>query len=114
MIKQGRVELSSARDDCDLPMTGNMQCEELSDRAGTTVRTGSGYTSGQVSFSTLEGSVTAFQCRHAGPNESTGNVTPPSNASKGRCHTNLFSPMNPTNMSTSFARRENSDGIVLV
>ena len=79
-------------------MTGNMQCEELSDRAGTTVRTGSGYTPGQVSFSALNGSVTSFQCRHAGPTESSGNVTPPSNASKGVCHTNLYSAMNPTSM----------------
>lgn len=79
-------------------MTGNMQCEELSDRAGTTIRTASGYTPGQVSFSALQGSVTSFQCRHDGPTESSGNVTPPSNASKGMCHTNVFSPQNPTNM----------------
>ena len=79
-------------------MTGNMQCEELSDRAGTTVRTGSGYTPGQVSMSALGGSVTSFQCRHEGPTESDGNVTPPANASKSKCHTNLYSAQNPTYM----------------
>jgi hypothetical protein len=78
-------------------MTGNLQCEELSDRAGTTIRTGSGYSSGQVSTNALRGSVTAFMCRHDGPTHSTGNVLPPANASKGKCHTNVFSNTNPTN-----------------
>lgn len=97
MISSGRRELSACRRDVDLTVTGNLQCEELSDRAGTTVRTVSGYSSGQVSTATLAGSVTSFMCRHSGPTQSTGNVTPPANASRGKCHTNVYSIQNPTN-----------------
>lgn len=97
MIPSGRAELSRCRNDVDIPMTGNLQCEELSDRAGTTVRTASGYSSGQVAISALQGTVTSFLCRHEGPTHSTGNVLPPANAAKGKCHTNVYSPTNPTN-----------------
>ena len=97
MIPKGSVNISQCRTDVGLPATGNLGCEELSDRARATVRTASGYTPGPVSTSALKGTVTSFMCRHEGPTASTGNITPPAGATPGKVHTNCFSLTTPTN-----------------
>lgn len=101
MIPKGSASISQCRTDIGLSATGNLGCEELSDRARSTVRTASGYTPGPVSVSALKGTVTGFMCRHEGPTSSTGNITPPAGAAPSKVHTNCYSLTNPTNAKQS-------------
>ena len=97
MIPKGSVNISQCRTDVGLPATGNLGCEELSDRARATVRTAKRLHAGPCIDQRAQGYRHVLHVQARGPTTSTGNITPPAGATPGKVHTNCFSLTSPTN-----------------